>query len=89
MDVSVSTVTIYGTGGVQFPGGTEKFLFFHSVQTDSGAYAAFCPKNIRNPFLEVKRLKREDDHSRPHRAKINMWSYTYTPLYVFMILMHK
>jgi hypothetical protein len=36
-------------------------------------------------FLEVKRPRREADHSPPSSAEVkNAWSYTSTPQYVFM-----
>jgi hypothetical protein len=39
------------------------------------------------PFPEVKRPRREADHSPPCNAEVNnTWGYTFTPSYVFVVL---
>jgi len=60
------------------------FSLHYRVQTGSGAHRASCPMGALS--LEVKRLRREADHSPPPNAEVkNAWSYTSTSPYVFMV----
>jgi len=68
--------------GVRSPVGTVKGFssLRHLVQTGSRAHPTTCRFT-----LGVKWPCREADHSPQSSAKVkNVWSYTSTPLYVFM-----
>jgi hypothetical protein len=67
------------------PDRVRHFSLRHRVQTDSGTLPTSYPMctNVLSP--EVRRPGHETDHSPPCSAEVkNVWSYTYTPSYVFM-----
>jgi len=59
--------------GVQFLVGAGNFSLCHHVQTGSGAHPASYP-------TRVKGRGHEANHSPSSSAKVNVWSYTSTPL---------
>jgi hypothetical protein len=88
-DSSVGTATDYGLNdrmiGVWIPAGLGIFLF------DAGSRPTLRPTQPPIQwvpmalFLVVKRPGREADTSPPSSAEVkNAWSYTSTPLYVFV-----
>jgi hypothetical protein len=65
--------------------GARELSLLHSFQTLSGATQLPTQWVPGTPSLEVKRPRLETDHSPPPNARIKRtWSYTSTPLYVFM-----
>jgi hypothetical protein len=73
-DSSVGIAIGYGLEdrmiGVQFPAGAGNFSLRHRVQTGSGAHPASYSMGIGGSFLEVKRPRREANHSPPSSAKV-------------------
>jgi hypothetical protein len=70
---------------IRFPAGSGNFSLHHRVQKCSGVHTPSCPMDTRGSFPGLKRPGREADHSPPSSAEVkNAWSYTSTPLYVFM-----
>jgi hypothetical protein len=63
----------------------KKFSLLHIVQTGSGVHPTSYKMGTGGSFPEVKRQRREADHSPPTSAEVKkMWIYTSTPLYAFM-----
>jgi hypothetical protein len=79
-------VAMIGVLGFDFRRGAENFSLHHRVQNGSGTTQPpiqFVPGALS---LGVKRPKREADHSPPYSAEVkNVWSYTSTPQYAFMV----
>jgi len=70
--------------GVRFPAGAKISFIRNRVQTGHGAHPASFPVGIGVFSPEVKRPRREVDHSPPSSVEVNnTWSYTSTPQYVF------
>jgi hypothetical protein len=70
---------------VLFPAGGGNFSLHHRVQNGSGTHQASNPMGTSGSFPGVKAAGREADHSPQSSAEVkNAWSYTSTPLYVFM-----
>jgi hypothetical protein len=61
------------------------FSVCHRIQTGSGSHPASYPVGIGSCFPEVKRPGREADHSLPSSVNVTVWSYTSTPLFLFMV----
>jgi hypothetical protein len=56
---------------VRFPAGVENFSLHHRVQNGSGAHPASYAMSTRgSTSLEVKRPRREADHSPPSSAEV-------------------
>jgi len=71
-------------GSIPGRGIDEILSLRHRVKTGSGAHQA-SPMGTGSSYLEVKRSRRESDHSLPSSAKVkNARSCTSTPQYVFM-----
>jgi hypothetical protein len=65
----------------------SSFLLLRKIvlKTGAGTHTAPYPKGIGGFFAGVKRPRREADYSLPSSAEVkNVWSYTFTPPYVFM-----
>jgi hypothetical protein len=56
-----------------------------SFSTSCGAHTASSLMFLGALILEVKQPGHEADHSRLSSAKVNSWSHTSTPPYVFMV----
>jgi hypothetical protein len=73
------------TAGIRFLTGAGDFSVLHTIQTGPGVHPASYPMGTGGSFPEVKRPRREADHTAPTSAEgKKMWIYTSTPLYVFM-----
>jgi hypothetical protein len=63
----------------------QELLLLYIVQTDSGVHRISNPMGTGALSPEVKRQKREADHSPLTSAEVKRtWIYTSTPPYVFM-----
>jgi hypothetical protein len=63
----------------------QKFYLFHVVQNGSGPIQPPIQRILGAISLELKRPRREADHSPPTSAEAkNTWIYASTPPYVFM-----
>jgi hypothetical protein len=84
-DSAVGIATGYGwtTEGSEFePQYGQEFSPLHIVQTCSGAHTV----SSSNGKGEVKRPRREADHSPPASAEVKkMWTCTSTPPYAFIV----
>jgi hypothetical protein len=86
-DSSVGLALGYGLDDREFESrqGAGNFPLHHRVQTGSGTHQTSYPMSTRGSFPGVKRPGREVDHS-PSSAEVkNVWSYTSTPQYTFMV----
>jgi hypothetical protein len=73
------------TTRVELPAGAEKFSLRHHVKIGSGAHPGSYPLGTGDSFPGVKWPGREAHHSPPSSAEVkNVWSYTFTPQYVFI-----
>jgi hypothetical protein len=62
------------------PDRDENFSLHYRVQTGSGAHPASYPVGTRGPFLGIKAVGREADHSPPSSAEVkNAWNSITTP----------
>jgi hypothetical protein len=58
---------------VRFPAGAGNFSLHHRVQNGSGAHPASYPMGTGGFSLEVKRPRREADHSPPSSTEVKEW----------------
>jgi hypothetical protein len=66
------------------PGKDNGFSFHHCIQAAYEARPSY-PVGTRDCFTRVTRPRHKTDHSPPPSAQvINMWSYTFTPLYIIL-----
>jgi hypothetical protein len=89
-DSSVGIALGYGLDDwgsrVRFLASAGNFSLHHRVQNGSLAHPASYPMGARGSFPGGKRQGREADHSPPSSAEVNnVWSYTSTPQYAFMV----
>jgi hypothetical protein len=88
-DSVVGIATGYGAGRPRgrssSPGRVKNFLFSTSSRPVLGSTQPPIQSVPRDLSPEVKRPRREADHSRPASAQVKkMWIYTSTPPYAFM-----
>jgi hypothetical protein len=83
-DSSVGIATGYGLDGrgvgLRILADNRKCM--SSPQAGSGNHPA---SYLMGLSPEIKRQRSEANHSLPYNAEVNMWSYTSTPPYVFMV----
>jgi hypothetical protein len=62
------------------------FSLCHHFQTDSGSHSDSYPMGTGTIIPGAKRPGHEGDHSSSSSIKVkNVWSYTSTPQYVFVV----
>jgi hypothetical protein len=71
------------TTKVRFPARVRDSSLLHSIQSGSGAHPASYAMATGGSFPNVKRPRREADHSPPSTAGQEWWSNTSTPPYIF------
>jgi hypothetical protein len=73
------------TKGSEFePWWGQQFSLLNVIQTGFGNHPASYPMGTRVLSQEVKRPRRESDHSPPTNAEVKeTWVYTPTPPYIF------